>query len=97
MAEKNTVNPWTWQDRLGFFHPSFGPRLAAVTTLGSPWWVDRLLLRQPVKQVLKSALLGACAPTCRFKMRSLYKCEQLPGAVVDRSTAKITRRLRNWK
>ena len=30
MAKKNTINPWTWQDRLGFSHPSFGPRLAAA-------------------------------------------------------------------
>ena len=89
-------------DHAGDFGP-IKPRLnrlrylAAVTRLGSPWWVDRLLLRQPVKRVLKSALLGACAPTCRFKMLSLYKCEQLPWAVVDRFSAKITRMLRNWK
>ena len=34
----------------------------AVTSLGSPWWVDRLVLWQPVKRVLKTALLGTlCA------------------------------------
>ena len=96
-----------WGPGIAYDHAGdFGPikprlnrlrHLAAVTTLGSPWWVDRLLLRQPVKRVLKSALLGACAPTCRFKMLSLYKCEQLPGAVVDRFSTKITRMLRNWK
>jgi putative NADPH-quinone reductase len=71
--------------------------LAAVTTLGSPWWIDRLLLRQPVKRVLKSALLGACAPACRFRMFSLYKSERLSEAVVDRFSAKVTRMLRTWK
>ncbi|WP_264294002.1 NAD(P)H-dependent oxidoreductase [Diaphorobacter aerolatus] len=34
----------------------------AITSLGSPWWVDRLLLWQPVRRVLKTALLGTCAP-----------------------------------
>jgi putative NADPH-quinone reductase len=52
-------------------------RTLAVTSLGSPWWVDRLLLRQPVKRVLKTALLGTCAPSCRFEMLSLYKAERL--------------------
>lgn len=26
-----------------------------VTTLGSPWWVDRLIMRQPVKKVIKTS------------------------------------------
>ncbi|HSO72439.1 MAG TPA: NAD(P)H-dependent oxidoreductase [Thermodesulfobacteriota bacterium] len=96
-----------WGPGIAYDHAGdFGPikprlkrlrHLAAVTTLGSPWWVDRLLLRQPVKRVLKSALLGACAPTCRFKMRSFYKCEQLSEVVVDQFSAKMTRMFRNWK
>ncbi|WP_415906601.1 NAD(P)H-dependent oxidoreductase [Neptuniibacter sp. QD72_48] len=46
-----------------------------VTTLGSPWWVDLLILRQPVKKVLKIALLGACTKGCKFQMLSFYKSE----------------------
>jgi len=46
-----------------------------VTTLGSPWWVDLFVLRQPVKKVLKIALLGACTKGCKFKMLSFYKSE----------------------
>lgn len=30
-----------------------------ITTLGSPWWVDKFVLRQPVKRVLRIALLSA--------------------------------------
>lgn len=71
--------------------------LAVVTTLGSPWWVDRLVLRQPVKRILKSALLGACAPACRFSMLSFYKCERLSEAVVDRYATRVIRLLNNWK
>lgn len=46
-----------------------------VTTLGSPWWIDRLIMRQPVRRVLKTALLGACAPKARFTMLSLHTAE----------------------
>ncbi|KKB76341.1 NAD(P)H dehydrogenase [Devosia limi DSM 17137] len=46
-----------------------------VTTLGSPWWIDRLVMRRPVRTMLKSALLGACAPQARFQMLSLHGAE----------------------
>ncbi|WP_428624657.1 NAD(P)H-dependent oxidoreductase, partial [Sedimenticola sp.] len=49
--------------------------MLAITSLGSPWWVDRLVLRQPVKRVLKTAIVGTCAPQCRFEMVSLYRSE----------------------
>jgi putative NADPH-quinone reductase len=69
----------------------------AVTSLGSPWWVDRLVLRQPVRRVLKTALLGTCAPACRFEMLSLYQAERLSPAAVERFCARITRTLASWR
>ncbi len=33
-------------------------QVLAVTTLGAPWFVDALLLRSPVKRVLKWAIIG---------------------------------------
>lgn len=71
-------------------------RALAVTSLGSPWWVDRLLLRQPVKRVLKTALLGTCAPACRFEMLSLYKAERLAAKEVEIFRARIRRALAQW-
>lgn len=71
-------------------------RALAVTSLGSPWWVDRLVLRQPVKRVLKTALLGTCAPSCRFGMLSLYQAEQLAPARVRAFQARIERVLSRW-
>lgn len=68
----------------------------AITSLGSPWWVDRLVLWQPVKRVLKMALLGTCAPQCRFSMLSLYKAESLAPARVDAFRARIARALGKW-
>lgn len=71
-------------------------RALAVTSLGSPWWVDRLLLRQPVKRVLKTALLGTCAPACRFQMLSLYRAERLSEMQVRRFCSRIERALSGW-
>lgn len=69
----------------------------AITSLGSSWWVDRLLLRQPVKRVLKKALLGTCAPTCRFRMLSLYKAEHLPAKKVDAFRSRIGGEVTKWQ
>lgn len=71
-------------------------RTLAVTSLGSPWWVDRLVLRQPVKRVLKTALLGTCTPGCRFEMLSLYKAESLSRAEVQSFCSRIERALSKW-
>lgn len=72
-------------------------RALAITSLGSPWWVDRLMLRQPVKRVLKGALLGICAPHCRFEMLSLYKAESLAAAKVQSFCSKIEQALSKWR
>ncbi|MDR2240711.1 MAG: hypothetical protein LBE33_09735 [Zoogloeaceae bacterium] len=71
-------------------------RALCVTSLGSPWWVDRLVMRQPVKRILKTALLGACAPACRLEMLSLYQAERLNPAQVQAFCARIERVLRGW-
>jgi len=71
-------------------------RALAITSLGSPSWVDRLLLWQPVKRVLKTALLGTCAPACRFEMLSFYKAERLSTRDVDIFRSRIRRALAKW-
>ena len=83
---------------LGPIRPRLGQlrRTLAVTTLGSPWWVDRLVLWQPVKRVLKIALLGACAPACRCEMLSLYKAESLDAARFASFASRITRTVARW-
>jgi len=63
--------------------------MKVITTLGSPWWVDNLVLMKPVKKVLGIALLGACATKCKFKMLSLYKCEQLTDKKIAKFVSKI--------
>jgi len=60
-----------------------------VTTLGSPWWVDSLILWKPVHRILKIALLGTCAKGCKFKMLSLYKSEDLSDAKISNFVRRI--------
>lgn len=95
-----------WAPGIAYDHASdLGPirprlhhlrRALAITSLGSPWWVDRLLMRQPVKRVLQTALLGTCAPACRFEMLSLYRAEKLEAAQVARFSWRIERALARW-
>jgi putative NADPH-quinone reductase len=73
-----------WAPGIAFDHASnFGPikprlklrRVLAVTSLGSPWWIDTLVLWQPVRRILRIAILGACARGIRFNMLSLHSAE----------------------
>jgi putative NADPH-quinone reductase len=95
-----------WAPGIAYDHASdFGPirarlhklrKVCAITTLGSPWWVDWLVMRQPVKRILKTALLGTCAPACKFNMLSLYRAERLSGAQVHAFCARIRAVLGPW-
>jgi putative NADPH-quinone reductase len=71
-------------------------KVLVVTSLGAPWWVDWLVMRQPVKRVLKTAILGTCAPNCHFEMLSIYKSERLSDAQVKRFSARVEKTLSKW-
>jgi len=60
-----------------------------ITTLGSPWWVDTLVLWKPVYRTLRIALLGACTKACTFKMLSFYKSEKAEQPRIDRFVKRI--------
>ena len=66
-----------------------------ITTLGSPWWVDRLVMRQPVKKVIKTALLETCAKNSKLKFLSLYNSEKLSKQKVLTFKHKIDRVINN--
>jgi putative NADPH-quinone reductase len=71
-------------------------RALVVTSLGAPWWVDRLVMWQPVKRMLRIALFHTCAPACRFEMLSLYKAESLTPERLQAFRARIANALRAW-
>ena len=84
-----------WIDRVfqpgvAFEHtPGYGkilPRLdnidsvLAVTTLGSPWWIAELYMRNPVRRQIKKGIIGPCTPSAAFRMLNCYHAEQIPAA-----------------
>ena len=71
-------------------------RLLVVTSLGAPRWVDLVIMRQPVKKVLKNAIMRTCAPKCRFQMVSAYKSESLTSSQVDEFWNRVERVLSGW-
>lgn len=70
-------------------------KLIAITTLGSPWWVDWLILRRPVRHVLKKAILSNCAPQASFNFLSFYKTERVAAQKVNAALYRIRSLLRH--
>lgn len=64
-------------------------QVLAITTLGSPWWVDRLVMQRPVRRILKTGILRPCAPKARLQMLSLYKAEAATPPQIAAFTARI--------
>lgn len=94
-----------WAPSIAFDHASnFGPikprlklrHVLAVTTLGSPWWIDTLVLWQPVRRILRLAILGACARSARFNMLSLHSAENPSRERVARFEQRIATVLGRW-
>lgn len=96
-----------WAPGIAYDHArDFGPikprlsnikKVLVVTTLGVPWWVDRLIMWQPVKRVLKIALLKACAKKSSLKYLSLYNSEKLDKQSIEQFKRKIDNSLTDWK
>ena len=72
-------------------------KVLVVTTLGSPWWVDRLIMWRPVKRIMKMALLGACAKKSKFQFLSLYNSEKLNEQSIAKFNRRIEKALNTWK
>lgn len=74
-----------WAPGLAFDHaPGFGPmqprlrtlrEVVAVTTMGAPAWVDWLVLRRPLRRILRLAIIRPCAPQARVTWRALHGAE----------------------
>lgn len=65
----------------------------AVTTLGSPWWLDTLVMWQPVRRVLKLAVARACAPRAKFAYLALHGADDVEEARVATFETRIRRML----
>lgn len=99
-----------WTPGTAFDHsPGFGPMLPrlhklqavlAVTTMGAPSWIDWLVLRRPLRRILRLAILRPCAPKARLTWRALHAAEAVPEpriaaleAILATDLARIKRRL----
>jgi len=60
-----------------------------ITTLGSPWWIDRLVMWNPVGRIMRDALIDACTSKARFEMLALHQAE----AVAPGRAEKFRRRI----
>jgi NAD(P)H dehydrogenase (quinone) len=95
-----------WGPGVAYDHASdFGPikprldnlqKVLVITTLGSPWWVDRLVMWNPVKRIMKIALLGACANRSKLQFLSLYNSEKLDEGRINVFKKKIDKALNSW-
>lgn len=68
-----------------------------VTSLGSPWWVDWLIMRRPVKRIVKNGLVGACAPNAKVDFLSIYGAEKLSLKQIAGFERRIEKTIANWK
>jgi len=71
-------------------------KVLVVTTLGSPWWVDLFIMRQPVKRIIKMALLGTCAKKSKLQFFSLYNSERLNEKKIEAFKRKVGSSLNTW-
>ena len=66
-----------------------------MTTMGAPAWIDWLVLRRPVRRVLRLAILKPCAPKARLTWRVLHSAEVVAAprlaALEARLAADLTR------
>jgi putative NADPH-quinone reductase len=96
-----------WTPGTAFDHsPGFGPMLPrldalqevlAVTTMGAPSWIDWLILRQPLKRILRLAILKPCAPKARLTWRALHSAEAMAEPLIARAEATLAADIRRLK
>jgi putative NADPH-quinone reductase len=80
---------------LSALHPKLHnlKHVIAVTTMGSPWWVDQLILWRPVRRILKTALVGVCAPQAKLDFFVQYQAEKMNQRKLDDFVRRIRRKL----
>lgn len=90
-----------WRPGIAFEHAPdksrLRPRLdrlqqvVAITTMGSPRWIDLLVMRQPLRRVLRLAILHPCAPKARLHWLALHNAETVSPARVAAFGTRIRR------
>ncbi len=95
-----------WSPGVAFDHgENFGPikprlfnlqRVLVVTSLGAPWWMDWIVMGRPVRRMIKTALLRACAPRAKLDFLSMYNSETLNKKRFAVFSQKVKNTINGW-
>src|SRR5580704_7426608 len=66
-------------------------KLCVVTTYGAPWWLIKLVLRDPVRAVIHTGIRGLCTRHVKTRFFALYSIEAKRSAETERFLAKVRR------
>jgi NAD(P)H dehydrogenase (quinone) len=64
-------------------------KLGVVTTYGAPWWLIKLVLRDPVRAVIHTGIRGLCTRQVKTRFFALYNIEGKSSADTTRFLAKV--------
>jgi NAD(P)H dehydrogenase (quinone) len=64
-------------------------KLWAVTTYGAPWWLIKLVLRDPVHAAIHTGIRGLCTRHVKTRFFALYNIEAKSSADTTRFLAKV--------
>ncbi|MGA8400891.1 MAG: NAD(P)H-dependent oxidoreductase [Stellaceae bacterium] len=71
-------------------------KLWVVCTYGAPWWLIKLLLRDPVRGVIHTGIRGLCTRHVKSRIFALYSIEAKTSVETGRFLAKIRRAFRGF-
>jgi putative NADPH-quinone reductase len=66
-------------------------KLWVVCTYGAPWWLIKLLLRDPVRGVIHTGIRGLCTRHVKSRVFALYAIEAKSSVETGRFLAKVRR------
>lgn len=66
-------------------------KLGVVCTYGAPWWLIKLVLRDPVRGVIHTGIRGLCTRHVKSRFLSLYSIESKTPADTARFLEKVRR------
>jgi putative NADPH-quinone reductase len=70
-------------------------RVVVISTYGSPWWLNKLVLGDPVRKVFMRGIKHVFSPKARMLWIAQYGLDQVGPEVRERFVALVSRKLRN--
>lgn len=67
------------------------------TTTGSPWWIVKLYMGDPVRRLLKRGIVKACTSRADFRMLALHDMDRRKGPDLKAHLEKVRREAQSLK